>query len=84
MSGSWPISNGIALGPDGNFWVAEENESTVARMTPAGDIIGRVNVGFGPKSVVAGPDGTVWVTVTGSTTSSRASTRARRWRYSRS
>ncbi len=59
-------TNGIALGPDGNFWVAEENQSTVARMTPAGDIIGRVNVGFGPTSVAAGPDGTVWVSVTGS------------------
>ena len=31
-------TNGIALGPDGNFWVAEEISATVARMTPAGDV----------------------------------------------
>ena len=48
-------TNGIALGPDGNFWVAEENQSTVARMTPAGDVIGRVDVGNGPTSIAGGP-----------------------------
>ena len=51
-------TNGIALGPDGNYWVAEENSTTVARMTPAGAIVDRVEVGFGPTSVAAGPDGT--------------------------
>ena len=38
-------TNGIALGPDGNYWVAEENSTTVARMTPAGAIVGRVERG---------------------------------------
>src|SRR5829696_1426171 len=57
-------TNGIALGPDGNFWVAEENQNTVARMTPAGDVVGRVTVGNGPTSIAASPDGTVWATVT--------------------
>ena len=27
-------TNGIALGPDGNFWVAEEFNDSVVRMTP--------------------------------------------------
>ena len=34
--GSRSATNGIALGPDGNFWVAEESRGTVARMTPSG------------------------------------------------
>ena len=74
-------TNGIALGPDGNYWVAEENSTTVARMTPAGDDRRpRRAWAPAPTSVAAGPDGTVWVSVTGSTTGSRASP----WRRSRS
>lgn len=60
-------TNGIALGADGNFWVSEEFAGTVARMTPAGQVIGRFDVGSGaaarPASITAGADGTVWVSV---------------------
>lgn len=57
-------TNGIVLGADGNFWVVEANTGTVARMTPAGQVIGRFNVGPEPTSIAAGPGGTVWVSVT--------------------
>jgi streptogramin lyase len=56
-------TNGIALGADGNFWVAEEFSGTVARMTPSGQITGRFPVGARPTSVTTGPGGTVWVSV---------------------
>src|SRR5215213_9629243 len=56
-------TNGIALGMDGNFWVAEEFSGSVARMTPAGEVIGRFQVGDRPTAVVAGSDGSVWATV---------------------
>ena len=38
-------TNGIALGPDGNFWVAEEYSDYVVRMTPSGTVLGRFTVG---------------------------------------
>ena len=61
-------TNGIALGPDGNFWVAEEFAGTVARMTPAGQYR---PVHVGPVAAdhvgTAGPGGTVWVSVKGRT-----------------
>lgn len=75
FSGFQSATNGIALGPDGNFWVAEENTSSVARMTPAGAVIDRLNVGAGPTSVTTGPDGTVWVAVTSATKLARIDTR---------
>src|SRR5690242_14352969 len=58
-------TNGIVLGPDGNFWVAEENSGTVARMTPSGDVLKHYDVGANPTSLATGPNNTVWVTVTG-------------------
>jgi streptogramin lyase len=58
-------TNGIALGPDGNFWVAEQFSDSVARMTPAGAVLNRYSVGVGPTTVAAGPGGRVWVSVTG-------------------
>src|ERR1700754_4670482 len=57
-------TNGIALGPDGNFWVAEEFESNVVRMSPSGRVLDRWGVGGHPTSVAVGPDGRVWVSVT--------------------
>ncbi|MBE2317361.1 hypothetical protein DVA67_015370 [Solirubrobacter sp. CPCC 204708] len=65
FSGFTTGTNGIALGPDGNFWVSEEFGNSVARMTPAGQITGRWAVGARPTSIAAGPNGTVWVSVTG-------------------
>jgi streptogramin lyase len=58
-------TNGIALGPDGNFWVAEEFSASVVRMTPSGTVLGRFAVGSGPTTVATGPGNRVWVAVTG-------------------
>ena len=64
FSGFQSATNGIALGPDGNFWVAEQFSGSVARVSPGGQILGRYSVGAGPTSVAAGPGGRVWVAVT--------------------
>src|SRR4051812_30479474 len=58
-------TNGIALGPDGNFWVSEQGSGTVARMTPGGTVLDHFVVGADPQSIAAGPGGRVWVSVTG-------------------
>ena len=68
-------TNGIALGADGNYWIVEENTNSVARMTPAGDVIGRVQVAGTPTSAAPGPDATVWVTVTGANQLAKINTR---------
>ena len=59
-------TNGIALAPDGNFWVTEAGAGTVARITPAGRVLARFPVGAGPTSVAVGGGGRVWVAGTGS------------------
>lgn len=56
-------TNGIALGPDGNFWVAEQYNDSVLRMSPAGAVLNRYPVGGQPTGVAAGP-AHVWVSVT--------------------
>src|SRR3954462_12681197 len=58
-------TNGIVLGPDGNFWVAEEFEDSVVRMAPSGQIIARYPVGDEPTSIAVGPNATIWVSVQG-------------------
>src|SRR3954465_6074458 len=58
-------ANGIVLGPDGNFWVVEENSDTVAQMSPAGQILSHIPVGADPQSIARGPNKTIWVSVTG-------------------
>jgi streptogramin lyase len=58
-------TNGIALGPDGNFWVTEEFNGSVARMTPGGIVLNRYSVGNNPTSVAVGPGGRVWVSIPG-------------------
>jgi sugar lactone lactonase YvrE len=53
----------VTLGPDGNLWVAEQPNGSVARMTPSGEVIGRFAVGTNPTALAVGPGGRVWVTV---------------------
>jgi len=66
-SGPQSGSSGIALGADGNFWVAEEFVGdSVVRMSQSGEVLGRFLVGSFPTSVTTGPGGRVWVTVRGS------------------
>jgi streptogramin lyase len=61
-------TNGIALGPDGNFWVAEEFSNSVVRMSPAGAVVARYMVGGSPHAVANGPGNRVWVAVNGAKT----------------
>ena len=63
--GPQSATNGIALGPDGNFWVAEQFSDSVVRMSQSGAVLGRWAVGTQPTSVATGPGGRVWVAVTG-------------------
>lgn len=58
-------TNGIVLGPDGNFWVSEFVAGSVVRLSPAGAVLGRFPVGGGPTTLANGPGGRVWVAVTG-------------------
>ena len=58
-------SNGIALGADGNYWVAEQAANSIAKVSPRGEVLGHVAVGGGPVDVTAGPDGFIWASVTG-------------------
>lgn len=57
-------TSGIALGPDGNLWIAEPDNGTVARMTPAGAVLSHLPVGGRPTALASGPGGRMWVTVT--------------------
>jgi streptogramin lyase len=54
---------GIALGPDGNIWAAEETAESIVRVSPSGEIVGRIPVGGEPAFVAAGPGGRVWATL---------------------
>src|SRR3954453_15567645 len=55
-------TNGIVLGPDGNFWVAQEfNDQGVVRMTPSGQFVQRIPVRGDPQSIINGPGGRVWL-----------------------
>lgn len=51
---------GLALGPDGNVWAAEEANASVVRVSSAGTVVGRIAVAGEPTSVAAGPGGRVW------------------------
>lgn len=60
---------GIALGPDGNLWVADNATNDVNRVTPAGvsTAYPLTATAANPVDVVAGPDGNLWVTESGGT-----------------
>ncbi len=65
VSGPQSATNGIALGPDGNFWVAEEFAGSVVRIAPSGAVVQRYVVGDQPHAVATGPGDRVWVAVNG-------------------
>lgn len=65
LTGTLSATNGIAIGADGNFWVAEEFSDSVVRMSPSGAVLGRWSVGDAPQAVVSGPGGRIWVAVSG-------------------
>jgi streptogramin lyase len=61
-------ANGIALGPDGNFWVAEQFSDSLARISPEGAVLQRYAIGDEPHAVADGPGDRVWVAVNGAHT----------------
>ena len=65
------IPYGIALGPDGNLWFAQESSHpAIGRITPAGRITefaDGLNRGSLPFEITVGPDGAMWFTDQGST-----------------
>ena len=65
--GAMSATNGIVLGPDGNFWVAEQFADSVLRMRPDGTVLNHYPLGLGatPTTVTTGPGGRVWVAATG-------------------
>jgi streptogramin lyase len=59
----------IAVGPDGNLWVPDNNRNEIVRITPSGALTAyplpshRDNPsGSFPYGIVAGPDGALWFT----------------------
>lgn len=55
---------GIALGADGNYWVAQRFATSVVRVSASGQVVGSpIEVGGAPLDVIAGPNGTIWVSV---------------------
>jgi streptogramin lyase len=63
LGGLASYATDVVLGPDGNLWVAEQPNGSVARLTTSGQLIGRFPVGSNPTALAVGPGGRVWVTV---------------------
>lgn len=55
---------GITVGPDGAFWVTEENGNRIARVTSSGTVteVALPHPGAPGLGIVAGPDGALWFT----------------------
>ncbi len=55
---------GIAAGPDGRLWFAEQNADKIGRMTTAGVVteFATPTAGSLPQFIAAGPDGNLWFT----------------------
>jgi virginiamycin B lyase len=56
---------GVALGPDGAYWIARSAAGEVIRMTTDGQVttLGGFPAKYFPRQVAGGPGGTVWVTM---------------------
>jgi streptogramin lyase len=56
---------GITLGPDGAYWFAKFNGSTIGRMTVDGEVttLEGLSAGSGPRYIAAGPGNTLWVSL---------------------
>ena len=55
---------GMAQGPDGNFWFVQLGTSEITRMTPTGTVteFPTPTASSKPNDIVAGPDGNLWFT----------------------
>lgn len=57
---------GVALGPDGAFWIAQFTTDTLTRLTTdnqASPLGSSFAAGSGPRHLTAGPGNTLWVTL---------------------
>jgi len=56
---------GVALGPDGAYWIARSAKAELIRMTTSGEVttLPGLPEKFFPRQVAGGPGGTVWVTM---------------------
>ncbi|HMA37824.1 MAG TPA: glycosyltransferase family 39 protein, partial [Chloroflexia bacterium] len=68
VPGVAPNSSGLAVGPDGRFWIANTGGSRVLRFTPAGELEATITGAGGteqpfeqPIDVAVAPDGTAYV-----------------------
>lgn len=56
-------TGGIATGADGDVYVVETFNNSVAVLSPTGQLVRRVAVPAGATSAALGPDGRVWVAI---------------------
>lgn len=56
---------GVALGPDGAYWIARSAKAELIRMTTGGEVttLPGLPAKYFPRQVAGGPGGTVWVTM---------------------
>lgn len=52
----------IAIGPDGNIWVANEGSNTVTELNPSNGVIGTYTVGKAPDAMAIDHGGNIWIT----------------------
>ena len=64
-SANYPFTGspyGIALGPDGNFWVPDHANDRIAVMTPGGAASASYAIPYAPMHIAKGPDNNLWFT----------------------
>jgi hypothetical protein len=57
--------DGIAKGPDGNLWFAENNGSRIGMISPTTHVVSEFIAAGGPVMITAGPDKNLWFTLHG-------------------
>jgi streptogramin lyase len=60
-------ASGLAQGPDGNFWITDVLDDSIALMTPDGDArqVLTLPAGSWPSDIIAGPNHTLWFVESG-------------------
>lgn len=54
--------DGIALGPDGNFWIPDHTSNQIDVMNTAGALQASYGVSYAPMQIAKGPDNNLWFT----------------------